>query len=58
MKRVGKGEGGLDLNMRVEGPRVPSNATDGSPVRKLPFLVAFHCTIFIVNLLICYLLGK
>ena len=23
-----------------------------------PFLVAFHCTIFIVNLLFCYVLGK
>ena len=24
----------------------------------MPFLVACHCTIFIVNLLFCYLLGK
>ena len=24
----------------------------------MPFLVACHCTIFIVNLLFCYVLGK
>jgi len=47
-------EGGLMMHVSLLCLRVKVASIDGL----MPFLVACHCAIFIVNLLFCYVLGK